>query len=453
MEITREFAKMISKTRYKDFSEEDISIAKERVLDTLGAWIAGFIYWDFTKQLIETCELMGHGHAGIIGCSDQKYTSAVAAMANTCFAHAMELDDGHKNAGVHAGAVVIPTAFTLGAELNSSIKDIITSIILGYEIIYRIAVNINPAQLKKGFHPSATCGTFGAMAVSSKLMGLKEDQCANGLGLAGLFTSGLMEAIRSGSQTKCIMVGKAASNGIYAAKLAAHDIVGPLSVFEGTNGMFSAMSENVNDIMVTKDLGKEFLIKDTYTKLYPACRHSHAAIESTIQLINKKGIKPEDIKKIEVSTYKLAKESTGKIFIPKDAGEAKFSLPYCLAVAIYEKYFGICHLNDHFLGQKIYQEMAKRVIINVNSKIDDEYPKVRASKVNIVLKNGNVFSKYLSHLKGSPDNPISWKRLLVKFTKLVNKFLSNQNINDIVELVEHLEQVDYINLLSYFFLF
>lgn len=102
-------------------------------------------------------------------------------------------------------------------------------------------------------------------------------------------------------------------------------------------------------------------------------------------------------------------------------------------------------MNDHFLGQKIYQEMAKRVIINVNSKIDDEYPKVRASKVNIVLKNGNVFSKYLSHLKGSPDNPISWKRLLVKFTKLVNKFLSNQNINDIVELVEHLEQVDCIH--------
>lgn len=51
--------------------------------------------------------------------------------------------------------------------------------------------------------------------------------------------------------------------------------------------------------MVTKDLGKEFLIKDTYTKLYPACRHSHAAIESTIQLVNKKGIKPEDIKKMK----------------------------------------------------------------------------------------------------------------------------------------------------------
>jgi len=441
VELTREFAKMITKTSYEDFSEEEIAIAKERILDTIGAWIAGYMNWEFKQQLLDACEIMGTGDSNIIGCADKKYPLAVAAMANASFAHAMELDDGHKNAGVHAGAVIVPTAFTLGAQLNSSPKDIITAVVLGYEIVYRIAVNINPAQLKKGFHPSATCDTYGAMAVSAKLMGLNRKQCANGFGLAGVFASGLMEATRSGRQTKCVMVGNAALSGIYAAQLAAQNIIGPTFVLEGVNGMFSAMSENVNVDMILNGLGKNFLIKDTYTKLYPTCRHSHVAIEATIELVVEQGIKPKDIERIEVGTYQVAKDLTGAISTPRDAGEAKFSMPYCLAVAVYEKYFGICHLSSNYLQQDIYKAMARRVNLKVDDEINNDYPKIRASKVKIVLKNGYSCNKYLSVLKGSPDKPVSWDDLLKKFRGATQGFLSDQSITEISDIIKHLEGV------------
>lgn len=92
-----------------------------------------------------------------------QFPAARAAALNTTFAHAIELDDGHKFAGVHAGAVIIPTALIMAQECGANGEETLAAIVLGYETVYRLAVSQSPELIEHGFHPSATCDTIGAM--------------------------------------------------------------------------------------------------------------------------------------------------------------------------------------------------------------------------------------------------------------------------------------------------
>ena len=184
MTLTEQFAKFIANTTYEDLPAQVVAQAKERIMDTLGAAIAGSCNWEYADQLRAAVATLGRGNSPVIG-GQAVYAPAHAAMIDATLAHAVELDDGHKNAGCHAGAVVVPTALVMGQALGSSGRDILTAVVLGYEVVYRIASHVNPSQINKGFHPSSNCDVFGAMAVAGKLMGLGEEALANGLGQAG----------------------------------------------------------------------------------------------------------------------------------------------------------------------------------------------------------------------------------------------------------------------------
>ena len=217
MLISEGLAEFTAEVEYGALPREVVRLAKERILDTLGAAVAGEADWELKEPFLNACRGLGTGDCTVFGSGKREFPVARAAMINATFAHAAELDDGHKNAGCHAGAVVVPAALTLGRALGASGAEILTAVVLGYEVVYRIVAGMTPHQIRKGFHPSGNCDTFGAMAAAGRLMGLSAGQIANGLGFAGLSAAGLMEATVSGQQSKCVQVGNAAYNGIVAA--------------------------------------------------------------------------------------------------------------------------------------------------------------------------------------------------------------------------------------------
>lgn len=437
--LTEKFAKFIEKTKYDDLSEQVVQLAKERILDTIGAALAGEHNWDSKESFLKACGKFDCGETDIIGTGKEKFSLPRAAMINSTYAHAAELDDGHKNAGCHAGAVVVPTAFTMGKALGASGKEILTAAVIGYEIVYRIVAQMTPYQIQKGFHPSGNCDTFGAMAVAGKLMGLNRQQLANGLGFAGLFAAGLMEATVSGQQNKCIQVGNAAYNGIIAAYYAAEDLEGTQTVLEGRTGFFHAQAENVDMDLVCKDLGHTYYIGDTYSKMYPTCRHSQAAIEAVLDLAEEYAFSYEEVACIWVGTHKVAYDLTGIIKEPKKAAEAKFSLAYGVALALHEHSVGICHLTPKYWEDPINKKLASLVTVVVDPEVQSYYPARRGAKVKICLKNGKVYEKELYELKGSPKKPIGWKELEVKFLSNSKDIIQNE---DCFQLLEFIKTID-----------
>lgn len=451
MYLTERFAAFIAGTNYDDLPKQVVDLAKERIMDTVGAAIAGSVNWEYASQLREACKKLGSGSYGVIG-GEECYPAAHAAMINATYAHSVELDDGHKNAGCHAGAVVVPTALTMAQALGRSGEELIAAVAIGYEVTYRIASHVNPAQINKGFHPSSNCGAYGAAVVAGKLLHLTEEQLACALGQAGMLASGTMEATKSGQRAKCVQVGNAAYNGILAAYLAGSGMEGCLSALEGPNGLFATQSENVDVEDVCRDLGKVYTIGDTYNKMYPSCRHAQPGIEAALDLGVEHKIDPDEVAAIRIGTHKVAYELTGIIKEPKNSGEAKFSLAYGSAVALREHSFGVSNLMKRSYTDPETLKLADKVTCEIDPEVQAVFPKKRGARVRIELQDGTVYEKELYDLKGSPDNPVSPEELARKFVTNAKAAMPEARVQQLLALlkrVETLTSVDEIAALLY----
>lgn len=434
------FADFTAETSYDKLPPEIVACAKERILDTVGAAIAGALAWDYREQFMRACGKFGAGTATVITGGEKRFTPERSAMINATFAHAAELDDGHRNAGVHAGAAIVPTALALGANCGSSGREIITAVAIGYDIVYRIAAAMAPYQIQRGFHPSGNDDTVGAMATAGKLLRLNREQLANGLGLSALYASGLMEATVSGQQSKCILIGNAVYNGISAAYYAEEGMEGTLTAFEGKSGFFNAKSENVSIDQICEGLGTHFLIEQTYSKLYPTCRHAQPAIESALEMSEEIGFTLSDIKHVNVGTFQVAYDLAGKIVRPRNPGEAKFSIPYGIAVAVREHSFGISHLTEEYYSDDELLNAAEKVSVTVSPEAQHLYPQKRGARVSIELNDGNQYERDCYDLRGSPDKPIKLGEIENKFRVNASVFYPEKIISKMAELILSLEQ-------------
>jgi 2-methylcitrate dehydratase PrpD len=105
----------------------------------------------------------------------------------------MDMDDGHRFAASHPGAVVIPAAMAAAELAGASTKKLITGIVVGYEIMIRIGRAIVPSSLNRGFHITGITGVYGAATACAKIMNLNQEETVGALGMAGLQASGLIQ--------------------------------------------------------------------------------------------------------------------------------------------------------------------------------------------------------------------------------------------------------------------
>lgn len=443
MYLTEIFGQFIADLRYEDLPEEITGIVKERIMDSMGAVIAGSASWDYSEAFQEVCRKLGSGNCRVVGSRKKEFPPARAAMIDAVYAHSVELDDGHKNCGVHAGSVVVPTALVLGEVLGRTGKEIIAAVAAGYETAYRVGVYLRPDGINRGFHPSSNCDTYGAAAAAGKLLRLNAEQLAAALGQAGMFSCGTMENTHSGQRSKCVMVGQAAFSGIMAAYMAEAGMEGCVTALEGPAGTFMTQAgRNKNAEETVKDLGKAYILKDTYNKMYPSCRHAQPGIEGVLDLVSENGIRPEDVAEIRIGTHQVAFDLTGSITAPQDSGQAKFSLSYGAAAALLDHGFGVAHLGPGYYTRPDLLEFAKKVTVTVDPEVQAVYPGKRGAKVCIVLKDGRTFGKELYDLKGSPDNPVGFAELKSKFMANAVALMPKEQAEKLVEMFASLDSMD-----------
>jgi 2-methylcitrate dehydratase PrpD len=177
------------------------------------------------------------GNATVIGTSIRTLP-AFAAFANGTASHGIEQDDTHGGGSIHLGTTMYSVALALAEAMpDLSSGRFLTAVVAGFEAAARIAMAVQPKEhYALGFHPTQTCGVFGAAVTASKLFGLTAEQTLAAVGIAGSMAAGSMEFLSEGAWTKRIHPGLAAQNGIQAAMLAAEGFVGPRHILEGRDG-------------------------------------------------------------------------------------------------------------------------------------------------------------------------------------------------------------------------
>jgi len=423
--LSSRYSDFILGTNYDGLPDEVTWEAKKRVLDLIGVALAGSTQ-EFPRIVINYLqELGGKPEASIIN-AKAKFPAPSAALANGVCAHALEMDDGHRYAAFHPGACIVPSALAATEMWRASSKDLIAGVVAGYEVSIRIARAINPSHLNRGFHTTGTVGTFGAAAAAGKIMGLSTQEMISAFGIAGLQGAGLLEIVHDGSMAKPINPGKAAMGGLLAAILAKRKTAGPQAVFEGKDGFIRAMADEIQESLLTHGLGEVFEIRNSYIKFHASCRHTHATIDSALEICREYQISAEQIDKVSVETYRVALHICGNITHPATVSAAKFSLPFTVALAISKGNVDVDKFSMDNISDEKVQQLAGKVGVTLSKEWEKLYPDKRGATVHILTSDGRIYSSSVALAKGEPENPATLDDLYNKFHTNATRVLSGE---------------------------
>lgn len=442
MVVTRDLARFIAKTSIERIPRDVVEHAKLCVLDWLGAALAGSLE-PSTKIVVDLIRCFGgRPEATVIG-SPIKTSCLFAALANGVMGHAIELDDIHAESVIHPAAPVVPAALACAERVDVGGGDLLLAVVLGYEVETRIGMAMMPSHYRY-WHPTGTCGTFGAAAAAGRVLGLDEEGMADALGLAGTQASGLIEAF--GTMGKPLNPGRAAMSGVLSAFLAKGGFDGPKRVLEGEGGFCGAVSEECDLTKITGGLGEGFEITRNIFKVHASCGHTHGAIDALLKIGRECGVKPGEVEEVVVGTYPIAIEVVGKNYNPKTSSEAKFSLPYCVAVALVFFRVGLAEFSPDRVGDPQILGLAKRVRVLETP----EFRGVRlgGADVTVRLRDGSSHHCIVDVPRGYPENPLSRGELLDKFRGLATMVLSDRSVERIIQTVDCLEGVEKVSELT-----
>jgi 2-methylcitrate dehydratase PrpD len=156
------YADFITQTRYGGLPSKVVDQAKQRILDLVGVSLAGYKLMEFPQMIVNYMASLGGLPEATIFQTKKKFPAIHAAFANGTCAHAIDMDDGHRFAASHPATVIVPAALAAAEMSEASTKELITGVVIGYEIMIRIGNAINPSSLNRGFHTTGITGTFGA---------------------------------------------------------------------------------------------------------------------------------------------------------------------------------------------------------------------------------------------------------------------------------------------------
>ncbi len=376
---TRALVSYVHALRFEDLSREVVERTRYLLLDYLGVAIAGSLTDSSQPIYRMLARSVSPGPCTVIGTAS-KVSPEYAALANGTSAHSIELDDTHQAGSIHPGVVMFSTAIALSeSDPGIDFDRFVAATVAGYEVATRLAIALQPkSHYELGFHPTSTCGVFGAAVTAAKLLRLGEEQMLSAMGIAGSMAAGSLEFLADGTWTKRLHPGLAAQNGILAARLAAEGFRGPATILEGRDGFLSAYSRDARPELVTRNLGKDFEILRTSVKPHACCRYMQAPIDGLIELAVAHDIAPDQIEHIEVAVleagWPLVCQPAVRKYSPANIVDAQFSMPYGAAVALANRAAGLNQFAAENLQSPQIKRLMAKVLLQKDVRIEENFP-------------------------------------------------------------------------------
>ncbi len=344
--------------------------------------------------------------------------AAGAAFINGAAAHGEDYDDTFEGTPVHAGAVVVPAVLAACEAKGRGGADALRGMAVGAELTCRLALVAPTAIHRAGFHPTAVIGALGAAAGVSAALGLDRAQMTATLGVAGSFASGIIEYLAEGTWTKRIHAGWAAQAGLRAARLGQEGFLGPRSVIEGRHGFFKAFAADsvpADFTQVTAQLGARWRSEAIAFKPYACGTMAQPFIDCAIALRDR-GLDPAQIEEIHC---KVGEGTVHRLWEPKAEKQApstpysaKFSVPFCIAVALVDGAAGLEQFTEARVADPALRQLAGKVRYQIDP--ENEYPRNYTGHLRVRLADGTTREAEQPHLRGGRHEPLTQDALLAK---------------------------------------
>jgi 2-methylcitrate dehydratase PrpD len=447
-EETATLAGYVAGLRFEDIPPDVLDRAKVLMLDFLGSAIRARRDAESTPSLLKMLEglaLDGKGESTVFG-DARTWTPAVAALLNGALGHSLDFDDTHADSSLHPSAPVVPAAFAVGEMVGASGRDVLTAIVAGYEVCCRLGNALDPtSHYARGFHPTATAGTYGAAAAASKLFGLTEAQIVSAFGVSGSQAAGSLQFLVNGAWNKRYQVGAAAMNGVIAATLARNNFVGSIESVEGKHGLLVGYSDHAHPEKATAGLGSTYETLKIGVKPYPSCRYTHAALDAIIALRREHNLTPDQVRRVEIGLHRNGITLTGDAATkrhPRSIVGGQFSMFFTGAIALAQGRFGWDDYDR--LGDASIETLADKFDVVQDDQLEIGRSHPFGARVSITTDDG-VHERLHADPSGEPDSFPDAQAMQQKFLTLARPVL-NGRAEQFANAILTLERFDRIAL-------
>ncbi|MEJ2739426.1 MAG: MmgE/PrpD family protein [Dehalococcoidia bacterium] len=450
MELTQAISRNIVQTTFEDIPPEAVEATKRSILDTIGVMFPSTTQEKACTALAEIVKEEGGREESTLVGFGSKAPCLAAAFLNGSLTHAMDYDDTTDAPPYHPTASAFPAALAIAEKAgNVSGKDFITAVALGTDLGVRLSACLEARTFwESPWFNVTSLGIFATTTAAGKILQLSENETVNALGIAANRGFGANDLIlMPDSQVRAIRDGFTNREGLLSALMAAKGITGGKEALERYLDVYYKDSYDAR--VLVKDLGKRFRGAEASIKPWPACRSTHACIQAALEIITEHKIEPEQIEEVLLTVGKQSQPNCEPLEIrrhPELSIQAKFSLPFAVAVALTKKEVKITHFLAENLDDPQVLEMAGRI----NYKVDPSFGLFVPAVVEIKTRDNRTFSGRTELIYGNPQKPISEADQLAKFRdcvryaknplspdkidRLIGKVLNMEEVKDITEI-------------------
>ncbi len=447
--VIEKLAAYVTAESFEKLPEATVRAVRRAILDTLGVTLAGAIEPTAARVRAMIEPRRARTDATIAG-TPLRGSVEDAALANGTAAHALDYDDLQISLQGHPSAPILSAALALAEKQRASGADLVLAFVVGVEIEAKLGRALNPAHYEVGWHATGTLGVLGASASAAKLLGLSTERTEHALAIAASMACGIKANF--GTDCKPLHVGHAARCGLEAAALAQVGFTGNPRALEHPDGLGSTHGGGIKPAweLATEGLGAPHEVADPGIgiKRYPSCASTHQALDATLGLADDHAIDPAAVESVECGVYYLAPHQL--IYDRPETGlQGKFSMPYCVALAMLQRSVGLADFTDAGIRRSDVQQFMPKVRMFVHpEQATRECFLTRFTDVTITLADGRRLQRRAAQAKGQPKNPLTDTELEVKFRDCAVRVLPPERADVIIGLVKALESLADVGVLA-----
>lgn len=438
-----QLAEFVANLRAEELPSDTIAAARDVVLDTIGAIVAGSRLSENANFARLAVQMSGPGQAAIIG-HNSRVQPVWATMVNATAGVALEMDEGNRVGGGHPSVHVTPGALAVAEDLGCNGADTLAAIIAGYEVTSRIGT---ATQVKPEVHSHGTWGAIGTAAATARLMGFDPPQTKLAMNLAmSMSPANTWSPCLEGATVRNLYPGRSGFQGIMAAHLGE---CGFTAIGDGPTDLYSTFLGDAFDTDAVVDglgLPGNLRIQQNYFKFHACCLYNHPALDAVQNILSETPFTASDVKRIVVTAPPVAQIMDDPA--PANMLAAKFSIPYSVAAAVCYGKTDVSAFLPELVGDAAIRRLAQRVEVTSDGQMNLRRYDYPAARVAVHLNNGRSLQSSVISQRGDATNPAPRERLLDKFRSLASPTLSGDAVERVIGTVGQLDRVDSISELT-----
>lgn len=438
---TERLCGFVNETTFDDLPPVVVDHAKKMIIDSVAVMLAAKD--SEPAAIIRNVKGDAYGGDGEarVPTTGEYGTAADVAHLVGVLSHALDFDDVHHRMGGHPSTPVLSALLPVAERCSASGRDLLRAFVLGTEVEVTLADVLNPGHYERGWHPTSVLGTMGAATAVGALFELDTDELRSALGIGASKASGIKGNF--GTMTKPLHVGDAARSGLEAAELARGGFTANQQVLELEFGGFCDLFEGdpgYNFGTHIEALGDPWALLDPPVgfKPYPCCGSTHSAIDAALELHEQHDIEPGRIKSVEISEHPRRLDHTNKPS-PTTSLDGKFSVQYCVSIALLEGDVWLNHFDDETVTSEPYQSFLDVVSVNPDREafMNREWGATVAIETPDSRQTVTVDSP-----TGSAERPMTAAELEEKYKRCASLALDDEAVDRSLETLHQIKSID-----------